>query len=147
MMGFVPPMHLYLHAAPDETREVTEVVIRDQPVERWWLQPDDQSCELSVSIEQFLEGVEKLSGSYVEWDGSFIWRPQGPTGAWLEGNVYDGRAGVQNVECKVHGSLPEFEALLRLLGWPTHELVVQWVSEGVYVSALSALKLVSSMPR
>ena len=146
MSKSISTLHLYLHAAPKETREVTEVVIREQTLERWLLEPADQSCEFDVSFEQFLEGVEKLPGSFVEWDGSFIWRPQGATGAWLEGNVYDGQSGVQNVECKVHGELPEFEALLKLLKWPTQSMVVQWVSEGVYLSASSALRLVRVSP-
>ena len=136
-------LHFYLHAAPKETREVAQVVIREQSLERWLLEPADQSCELRVSFEQFLGGLEKLPGSFVEWDGSFIWRPQGPGGAWLEGNVYDGQSGVQNVECKVHGTLPEFETLLNLLGWPAQAMVIQWVSEGVYLSVSSALRLVS----
>ena len=105
------PLHLCLHAAPAESRPVENLEHRGYSLSRWRLEPADQACELAVTFEDFINAVEKLPGSFVEWDGSFTWRPHGASGNWLEGNAIDGRQGLQNVEIKLHGPLPELSLI------------------------------------
>ena len=140
------PLHLCLHAAPLESRPVENIKHRGYSLSRWRLEPADQACELAVTFEDFINAVEKLPGSFVEWDGSFTWRPHGASGNWLEGNAIDGRQGLQNVEIKLHGPLPELTTLFDLLGWPGQGLAIQWVTEGLYLVADSAIDLVSIDP-
>ena len=125
--------HLHVHALPsDRPRFQQSILGRETETVR--LEAADQAIELSVSFSGFISSVEALPESFVEWDGSFLWRPpEAEVPTRIEGNAYDGAENMQNVELKVEGDVRAIAELLRCCGWPENPLVIQCVSLGVYV--------------
>jgi hypothetical protein len=92
-----------------------------------------------VSSESVFAELDRWPRCYVEPDGSFVWRsPEGEQPAWQwDGHLHDQNDKLLQID--LHGSGPQesFEQLLRLLDWPTTEVLVQLTEEGVFIDLAS----------
>lgn len=72
---------------------------------------------------------------FIEADGSFVWRGEEKGEPWqVDGNLIDRGDVLAYVELKGFCPEPQFDELLRALGWPQTTLVFQLPRRGVFLS-------------
>jgi hypothetical protein len=90
------------------------------------------SSSLHVSFDKVAAELSAFPRLFIEPDGSFVWTGISPEGRpWqVDGNLIDRGDVLACVELKGCCPFPQFDALLRTLGWPDEKLLFQLQQHG-----------------
>jgi hypothetical protein len=88
-----------------------------------------------ATFDQLAERLSAWPRLYFEPDGSFVWADEANGQAFqLDGQIHDGRSGVDSVELKGYAPASVFSALLAALGWSDAAFVVLRLPGGELIS-------------
>ena len=83
------------------------------------------------TFEHVTDSLARLPRMFIEPDGSFVWVASHEPPWQVDGVLYDGTKGLWYAEVKGSCPEPQFDELLRTLGWPKTPVVFQLVEEAM----------------
>ncbi len=129
----MPLQHIVIQARPTNLSVGPEIPWEEGTLRTWRL-PAGRCPLLPVRFEDALLALEQFQHLFAEPDGSFVWTYTRPEKRCrLEGQLHDGGPTLWTVECKGDFGWETLEHLLRVLEWPAHPLIFQWVRAGVFL--------------
>jgi hypothetical protein len=96
---------------------------------------------LPISFETACERLAQLPRMFCEPDGSFVWVADDAERTWqVDGNLYDGPAGLMYVELK--GACPEskFREIIACCGEESGPLAFQLLREAIFLDEAELLR-------
>ena len=133
--------HIAIHAQPHDTRPGPVWQYDEQPVATLEVAAPYPSRPLPVTFDEAISTLESWNCLLIEPDGSLVWANSTGRPWRIDGQLQDGRDGLQYVEIKTNAPRPPCEKLLTAFGSATEPLIVQLVLEGVFLSAAAWLDL------
>ncbi|MBL9123615.1 MAG: hypothetical protein JNG90_08275 [Planctomycetaceae bacterium] len=125
--------HVCVHARPDAAIAGPRRHVAGVELETLAVAPADLP-PLGTSFEEAAAELAALPRMYCEPDGSFVWVSTAGETTWqVDGNLYDRAGRLLFVDLKGCCSAPEFDRLLRALGWPETPVIFQLVREAIYL--------------
>lgn len=124
--------HFALHARPPDATAGPSAVLEGKTFSTLRVEPGVASL-LGCTFDQAVAELSRWPGCFCEPDGSLVWvseRSANPR--WqLDGQMFDGGAGLLYIE--FNGACPraEFDRLLGQCDWPGVPMMFQLIREGV----------------
>ncbi len=137
----VSQWHITVHTQPNDTRPGPIRQYNERQVETLDVAAPIRSKPLPVTFDEAISTLESWNCLLVEPDGSLVWANSTGRPWCIDGQLQDGRDGLQYVEIKTNAPRPPCEKLLTAFGIATEPLMVQLVLEGVFLSAATWLDL------
>lgn len=126
------PTHFALHARPATARPGPLVALDGGDYCSLRVEPG-QAELLGCTFDAAVAELATWPGLFCEPDGAFVWVSEHRAEPrWqLDGQLFDGGAGLLYVELRGNCPRSEFDRLLNQFGWPRLPLMFQLIREGV----------------
>jgi hypothetical protein len=140
-MNVISQWYISIHTLPKDTRPGPIRQYNERQVETLEVTAPNQNKPLPVTFDEVIATLESWNCLLIEPDGSLVWADSTGRPWRIDGQLQDGRNGLQYVEIKTNAPRPPCEKLLTAFGSTFQPLMVQLVLEGVFLSAATWLEL------
>ena len=133
--------HIAIHTQPNDARPGPLRQYNERQVETIEVAGVNRSDPLPVTFDEAISTLEAWNCLLIEPDGSLVWADSTSRPWRIDGQLQDGRDGLQYVEIKTNAPRSPCEKLLTVFGFAARPLMVQLVLEGVFLPAATWLDL------